>query len=445
MSVEQAGAATRVLSRFAARQSVRDVPEATRAVFQLSLLDWMSVAVAGASEPVSLKVRAMVVEEGGAPQAQVVHGPRLPARAAALANGTISHALDYDDTHFDHIGHPSVAIVPAALAMAQRAGVSGRAFQDAAIIGTEVSIAVGRWLGRSHYQTGYHQTATAGAFGAAAAAGRILNFDPDQMEQCLGLVSTRASGMKSQFGTMGKPFNAGIAAANGVEAALLIAQGFRADPFGLEGPFGFGASHHGEADATALSGLGTAWRLPLVQHKFHACCHGLHASLEALRQIRVPAVADIAQINVSTHPRWLSVCAKSAPSSGLELKFSYAGTLAMTCLGISTSKLDSYTHDIAQDPRLVALAQRVHVIEDPSLSEMQSRVELIQVDGAAHTASYDLMTPLTLAQRTRRVLTKSAELIGQNTAINLRRQIVRFAPPTELATSLAAPARSIVG
>ncbi|MGR3501176.1 MmgE/PrpD family protein [Pseudaestuariivita sp.] len=431
--------ATRALARFGAGQPAREIPEATRSVFQLSLQDWFAVAIAGAEEPVSRRVRAMVREEGGAPQASVVHGPRLPARAAALANGTISHALDYDDTHFDHIGHPSVAVIPAALAMAQRAGVSGRAFQDAALIGMEASIAVGVWLGRAHYQIGFHQTATAGAFGAAIAAGRLLRFDTEQMARTIGLVSTRASGLKSQFGTMGKPYNAGIAASNGVEAALLVSHGLQSKPRGLEGMQGFGATHHGDLDTSGLTQLGAVWRLPRVQHKFHACCHGLHAALEAFAALPRVAPDQIASLDVRVHPRWLGVCDKPQPMTGLELKFSFAGVLAMAARGISTSRLESYGMDVAQDPHVIGFGQRVHVAGDESLGETQARLALRTTDGDVHEAFGNLDTPMTLAQRTRRVLSKSSELVGQDTALTLRRRILRYASPSELAQAFEPP------
>ncbi|KNG93044.1 MmgE/PrpD family protein [Pseudaestuariivita atlantica] len=436
MTGGDAGDATRLLARFVANQSGRDIPHAVRAVFQLSLQDWVSVALAGTDEPVSRRVRAMVVEEGGAPQAQVIHGPRLPARAAALANGTISHALDYDDTHFDHIGHPSVAVIPAALAMAQRSAVSGHAFQEAALVGMEASIAVGLWLGRAHYQVGFHQTATAGAFGAAAAAGRLLKFDADQMACCFGLVATRASGLKSQFGTMGKPLNAGNAASNGVEAALLVAHGLQPDPAGLDGPLGFGATHHGAADMTAFDGLGTDWRLPRVQHKFHACCHGLHATLEALAELPNPDPSEVARIDIAVHPRWLSVCAKPAPRTGLELKFSYAGVTALALLGHGTARLDTFSTAMAQDPRVMAFYDRVHVTADDTLTEMQARVILTRQGGTQETAFGDLEKPMTLAQRTRRIQSKSASLIGTDKSNTLRRRVVAAVSPTQFATLL---------
>ena len=166
----------------------------------------------------------MIHRSSGQKGAPRVYGDRL--RAAALVNGAISHALDYDDTHFAHIGHPSVAVLPAALATAEAVDAPASAVLDALLLGAEASIRVGVALGRPHYDRGFHQTATSGAFGATVAAARVLGLNRETTRHALSLVSTRASGLKSQFGSMGKPYNAGLAAANGVEAAELARRGF---------------------------------------------------------------------------------------------------------------------------------------------------------------------------------------------------------------------------
>ena len=110
--------------------------------------------------------------------------------------------------------------------------------------------------GRRHYQTGFHQTATAGAFGATAAAGLSLGLTVDQLQAAFGLCATQAAGLKSQFGTMGKPYHAGLAARTGVEAARLAKAGFDTRGAGLDGPQGFGPTHHGEENDSAFDGLG---------------------------------------------------------------------------------------------------------------------------------------------------------------------------------------------
>lgn len=403
----------RTLAAFAAAPDIT-IPDTTRAILRLSMLDWIACGMSGRDEPVARITRQMAEEEGGSPQSSVFGGPRLPARAAALVNGTTSHALDYDDTHFAHIGHPSVAVFSAALAMAERQNAKGRALQEAALVGMEVAIRVGVWLGRDHYQIGFHQTGTAGTFGAAAACARLLGLDATGTQAVLGLAATRASGLKSQFGTMGKPYNAGIAASTGVEAALLVAGGFDPALHGLDGPQGFGETHHGRADETALDELGRAWLFDTISHKFHACCHGLHASLEAIADFR-PDPEDVRRIAVTTHPRWMTVCNQPAPTTGLGAKFSYSTVLPMALLGVDTARLESYTDDLCARPDVTAMREKVLVTADDSLTEMQARVS-VTTSAGEREAFHDLDAPLPLSDKTAKIDAKAASLLGNRAA-----------------------------
>lgn len=387
-----------------------------RKLCRLSALDWMACGLAGADEPVSRILRGQALSEAGQPQASLFGRgqvpAQVPARMAALANGAISHALDYDDTHFGHIGHPSVAVFPAVFAIGEKIGKALPDILEAALLGMELSIRVGLWLGRSHYQVGFHQTATAGAFGATAATGRLLGLDASQMAMALGLAATRAAGLKAQFGTMGKPYNAGLAATAGVESAELIAAGFVSNPEALDGPLGFGATHHGEGDiSAALEGLGQRWHFETISHKFHACCHGLHAALEAARQLDL-AAPEVAALTVRTHPRWMTVCNQPAPSTGLGAKFSYRTVLAMQALGMNTGQLDTYSDAACTKPDLIALRQLIQVEPDDSLSETEAHVALLRRDGKRFEARHDLQAPLDYADREARVLGKARALIG---------------------------------
>ena len=428
---------TSELAEFAAQTQTRDLPEAALRMMQLSMLDWAAVGLAGRDEPVARITRDMVLDEGGAPQAGLIgHAGRVPARAAALSNGATSHALDYDDTHFAHIGHPSVAVIPAALAVGEVQDADGAALQAAALIGVEASIRVGVWLGRDHYQTGLHQTATAGAFGAGLAAARLMGLDAEGCAMVLGLLATRASGLKSQFGTMGKPFNAGLAAANGVEAAQLVARGFVANPQALESPQGFGPTHAGQDIKDAMQGVGQEWLFDSVSHKFHACCHGLHAVLEAGLTLAPLDPATIDRIEVTTHPRWMTVCNQVAPMTGLGAKFSYGTVLAMQVLGHDTAVLGSYSDAVCADPALQALRARVHVTADDSVAETATRLRVVLRDGGVHEARHDLNAPMSLALRQDKIEAKARSLLGGSRADALWSLIHGQASARALASSL---------
>ncbi len=384
----------------------------SQSVGRLSALDWLACGLAGIDEPVAKIMRSMAAAEAGVQSACMFGGGAAPARMAALVNGTISHALDYDDTHFAHIGHPSVAVYSAAFAIGQQLDRSLPQVLEAALMGMELSVRLGLWLGRSHYQSGFHQTATAGAFGAGGAAGRLAGFDAAQMAQVLGLTTTRAAGLKAQFGTMGKPYNAGLAASTGVEVAQLVQAGFEANSEALEGAFGFGATHHGSDNVEdALEELGEVWMFETVSHKFHACCHGLHAALEAARGLDL-AAPEISELQVRTHPRWMSVCNQTAPNTGLGAKFSYRTVLAMQALGLDTAGLQNYSDETCGRPDLQALRDRIHIKADDTLSETEAVVKLLRRDGVRRESRHDLQSVVALDIREKRVLDKAASLIG---------------------------------
>ncbi len=406
---------TTTIVEFAAYSTPCKANLKARDILKLSFLDWMACGLAGTDEPVSRITRNMVTDEGGNGTASLLGGDKAPARSAALVNGATSHALDYDDTHFAHIGHPSVAVISAALAVGEAVDASGEDLQFAALIGAEASVRIGQWLGRNHYQTGFHQTATAGAFGAGLAAARLLGLDAKGCAMVLGLLATRASGLKSQFGTMGKPFNAGLAASNGVEAAQLVHAGFVANPDALECAQGFGPTHAGEADEEVIVSLGDNWIFESVSHKFHACCHGLHAVLEAAATLQVDP-AQIAAIHVRTNPRWMTVCNQTEPDTGLGAKFSYATVLPMHFLGHDTARLDSYTDVLCADAQVQALRAKVQVTPDPEISETGTHLTVRLADGRALEATHDLNAPQSYAQREGKVRAKAASLLGRDRA-----------------------------
>ncbi|MEM9583157.1 MAG: MmgE/PrpD family protein [Pseudomonadota bacterium] len=401
---------TERLSSFALDDCQND---AALRMMRLSLLDWAACGCAAVAEPAAVLTRQMVESDAGTPEASVLGGAWLPARSAALVNGVTSHALDYDDTHFAHIGHPSVAVIPAALAVAERTGASGEAFLQACLAGVEASIRIGVWLGRGHYQIGYHQTGTAGCFGATIAAGRLLGCDAGQLGHAIGLASTRAAGLKSQFGTMGKPYNAGAAAAAGVEVALLAEAGFVSNPDAISGPLGFGETHHGAEHAEAFEGLGQRWLFEQISHKFHACCHGTHAMIEALRSLEC---SDVAEIVVRTHPRWLSVCDKPNPTTGLEAKFSYRFIAAMVLLGHDTARPDSFSDALVREPVLCALRDKVRVAGDESLPETATHVTVRAAGGKTWTAEHDIADPLAVPLREAKLRKKVEALLSQDAA-----------------------------
>ena len=398
------------------------IPTVPRGLAKLSLFDWLVVGKAGSTEPVSRIVSDFIMEEGGEPQSSVFGLPlKLPARAAAMANGTISHALDYDDTHFAHVGHLSVGIMPAALAVGEAVNASGTSVLEAFIIGAEAACRIGITSGRQHYEAGFHQTATAGAFGATIAAGRLMGLSSVEMQMALGIVSTRASGLKSQFGTMGKPFNAGIAASNGVEAVKLASRGFISSDDGLSGPQGFiqTHSHNPNYREAWIDAPPARFIFEDNKYKLHACCHGTHAMIEALLQElheRPFLPNDVMTLTLIVNPRWLKVCDIKVPRTGLEIKFSYTWLASMTLFGIDTSNDATYQDALCQAAHIVDFSSKITVISDPEVSDMQTKVIITMKDSGRRELFFDLAARIPEAVLAERLRKKASSLIGSEKA-----------------------------
>ena len=346
---------TKIFSNFVSQATLQNFNDEMIFFSKMSMIDWCGVAYAAKEEPVSKIVTKLIDEEQTKGLSRLIsNGKEVSAKSAAFVNGTIGHALDYDDTHFLFTGHPTASAFPTALALGEELGSSIDEIMLAYMCGVEISTRLGHILGYSHYNKGFHQTATSGAFGATLVASKLLKLDAKQIENALGIVSTRASGLKSQFGTMGKPFHAGIAASNGIEAAKLSKLGFVSCENGIECNQGFLKTHAWDETMpeAAINGLGQDFLFPEIKYKFHACCHGLHAFLEALDELKTKNNFNpdsIEKISIQTQPSWLQVCNINSPKTGLEAKFSYRLTAAMSLHGVDTGKLDSYNDEICFD------------------------------------------------------------------------------------------------
>lgn len=424
------------------------MPSSMLRLARVSLLDWMICGIAGQSEPVAQSLQLYVEGESGlGGQSSVFGGRQVSPRLAAMANGTISHALDYDDTHFDHVGHLSVGIYPAVLALAEQHDLTVTQMSQAFLIGAEGAIRLGRVLGASHYNRGFHQTATAGAFGATMAAGRLVRLDADAQRRALGLCATRASGLKSQFGTMGKPLNAGLAASNGVEAVELARLGLSTASDGIFGPQGFVETHSDAPDLAEMfvetTDMDTLdFRFSDNRYKFHACCHGLHAMIEGLLALLVEtciAPRDIARVEVRTAPRWLRVCDIKRPRTGLEVKFSYAWLAGMVVTGRPTGDERVYTDALAADADLADLATRVEVTGDVHLSDQQVEGALLLRDGRRLAFAHDLAQPVSVPILIDKIRTKARTVLKEDAQSLLDlSEVLDGAPETLRARDLGA-------
>ncbi|MDP1692713.1 MAG: MmgE/PrpD family protein [Burkholderiaceae bacterium] len=386
-----------------------DLPQDVRMLVRHCLLDWISVTLAGAQEPLTHMLAEEAREQGGFHQATVIgHGFATSCRQAALVNGAASHALDFDDVNMSFSGHPSVVLVPALLALAEARGASGAAFMTAFVAGYETLCRIGAALAPGHYAMGFHATGTVGTFGAAAACAHLLQLDADDTAVALGIAATQAAGLKAMFGTMCKPLHAGKACADGMMAAQLAARGFTSRSDAIETLQGFAATHGPDFDpAAGLHEPANGLYLRSNLFKYHAACYGTHAAIEATRHLRARhglCAGDVRRIVVHAAASSEGVCNIQSPRTGLEAKFSLRQVVAMALAGADTADMASFSDHAANDPALVKLRDRVQVELFRDCGALtQAEVIIETVDGATLRQRHDCGIPATdlAAQQTR--------------------------------------------
>jgi 2-methylcitrate dehydratase PrpD len=401
------------------------------------VLDWVGVALAGSRDPLVRILKAQALEDGGHAVASLIgHAQAVSQRQAALINGAIGHAIDYDDTNNAALGHVTAGVLPAALAVAQARGLGGHALLRAFAAGYEMSGMVGQYVGHAHYERGFHGTCTIGSFGAACAAALLMGLDAEATAVALGIAGTQAGGLKAQFGTMCKPLHAGKAAENGVIGAQLAARGFTGHPDLLDAPQGFGA-----ATSPTLNRQAALDKPPRGSHlhnnlfKYHAACYGTHASIEALsaltREHRLK-LSDVQSIELQVEPGAQRMCDIRAPRSGLEAKFSLRLNAALVIAGEDTSDPLTYSDHMTQRADLIAVRERVSVGYMPgdwpfNLAEVRVKTQ----DGRTLSTRHDSGVPESDLPRQREKLERkfmalSAPVVGEQKALMILHAIAEI-------------------
>jgi 2-methylcitrate dehydratase PrpD len=390
---------TKRLSALSAASQFGDWSGNAVTVAKQCTMDLLGVTLAGMNEPLSAILLEEVAEDGGNEQATVIgREKRANCQQAALVNGAAGHALDYDDVHWAMFGHPTVPVLPAALALAEHGRASGKDLLNAFINGYETECRVGAAVGGHHYEKGWHGTGTIGTFGATAASARLLGLDDEETAQAFGIAGTQAAGLKSMFGTMCKPFHAGHAAATGLTSARLAKRGFSSRPDVLETAQGFADARGDRIDpdrafVTPESGAYVRGNL----FKYHAACYLTHSSIEALRGLKrehqqiVPE--NIGSVSLIVDPGHLNVCNIQSPTTGLEAKFSLRLTAAMALADVETADIGVYTDALTRRTDLAALRDRVSIETARLGSTMESKVSINLNDGSTITGDYDAGVP----------------------------------------------------
>lgn len=377
------------LARFAAAELDPASAETIERNVSERVLDTIGVALAARDAAAADPVAQVVEAWGGAPQASLFgRSLRLPAATAALYNGTLAHALDFDDTHLPSVLHPSASIVPAALAAGQACAADGARVVRAVAVGDEICVRLGMAgydpeLGNSvFFERGLHATSICGAIGAAAAVGVVLDLDEERLGHAMAVAASMGAGLleANRSGGTVKQAHCGWAAHAGVSAAELARAGLTGPPTVFEGRFGFLQAYVGEgANPDALvRDLSSDWELLKLHYKPYPTNHFTHAGIDAALALRAEGVRpeDVEQVRIGVATPTLRTiaeprAAKARPPSGYAAKFSGPFTFAVALaggggLGVS---MEDFTDERARDPELLALADRVRCVADPDCNE----------------------------------------------------------------------------
>ena len=373
------------------------------------LLDWFGCAAAGTVSEAAAPLRAWAAN--AAPQeCALLTGGAASLSAALIVNGALGNTLEMDDVHRAAVLHPGPVVMPAALALAQRSGATPMALLDAIVRGYEAMIRVGSAAGPTHARY-WHNTATCGPFGAAAAAASLLKLTPRQTVHALGNAGTQAAGLwqMRHEDTDTKQLHTGHAALVGVTAAELAQHKFRGPQYIFEGPQGFFAAMCGGASAQAIvSAPDAPWKIAEVSFKPWPACRHVHAAIDCALVLRAQVnAAEIAEVTVRTYATALTFCDQPQPRTSLEAKFSFQHAMAVVLVH-GTPILAMFEPAAINDPAIAALRGKVRVEEAARYtgaypSHFGSSVSLITQAGEHHEQHYadalgDTERPVTMTQ-----------------------------------------------
>ena len=351
-----------VVEFIAATSARNHAPEVLDAA-KMCLVDWFGVALGAAREPAARAVRRVAQSWGPSGGAHILLGPAVAPSSAALANGTMAHCMDYDDTHLDGAGHISGPTWAAALALTEAHSKTEREALAAFICGFEISARLGAGgFGRKLQYKGFHPSSIFGRYSAAAAAAVLLGLDRAQIAHALGVAGTTAGGLNASFGTMSKPFHLGKAAMDGMLAADLAREGFEAATHLLDAQNGLSGTLVQDLSCKIEPAEFTDGHALLRNaYKPYACCKATHACVDAARKLSARIKPGLIQrIVLGTSPMTLAVAAKPDPQTPLEGKFSVAYCAALGLSGYAAVEGD-FSDARLRDPALRTLIAKSEI------------------------------------------------------------------------------------
>jgi 2-methylcitrate dehydratase PrpD len=383
-ATEAAEDVTRRLARYIVSAKPEDLPASARSEGKRTLLNWIGCALGGSRhETVEAAVAALKPFFGPAHATLLGRKERLDVMHAAMLNGISSHILDFDDTH-PTIIHPAGPVVSAILALSEYRPTRGRDFLNALVLGVETECRIGNSVYPAHYDTGWHITGTAGVFGAAAAAGKLLGLSEQQMLWALGVAATQPVGLQEMFGTMTKSFHPGRAAHNGLTAALLASRNFTSSEKSLEAKYGWANVLSTARDYSRITGkLGQTYEINVNTYKPFACGVVMHPTIDGCIQLRNEnklTPVQISRVELRVHPLVMQLTSRQTPQTGLEGKFSiyHAASIALV---EGAGGVQQFSDRAVRDTTTIGLRERVSTVVDSTLKEDQVRIVVTTSDG----------------------------------------------------------------
>ncbi len=371
---------TKALATYVVSSRIKDIPSDVIHEARRAILNFVGCAIGGSREPAVDTAIQVLQPFSGDRTAQLLARPeRFDPLHASVINGISGHVFEYDDTTPMNYIHPTPPVASALFAFASANPTTGRDFLHAFIMGFEVESRVGNAIYPAHYNAGWHITATAGVFGAAAAIGKLLALSTQQMVWAFGLAATQASGLREMFGSMAKSFHAGHAARNGYLSAVLASAGFTAGEHAIEGARGFVPVLASQYDLSKITdGLGEDFQIRHNTYKPYPCGIVVHPTIDGcidLHRAHRPAPESIRNVRVRVAPLVLDLCNKRDITQGLDSKYSIYHSAAV---GLVRGKagLQEYTDAAANDPMISRVRERVAAIGDQSITEDQSDIEV---------------------------------------------------------------------
>jgi 2-methylcitrate dehydratase PrpD len=371
---------TKALASYVVSSQVRDIPGDVIHEAKRALLNFVGCAVGGSHEPaVETAIRALQPFSGERTASVLARKEQFDPLYASVINGITGHVYEYDDTTPMNYIHPTPPVASALFAFATANRIGGRDFLHAFLMGFEAESRIGNAVYPAHYNAGWHITATAGVFGAAAAVGKLLGLSVQQMIWAFGLAATQASGLREMFGSMAKSFHAGHAARNGYLSAVLAKSNFTAGEHAIEGARGFAPVLSSAYDLSKVTtGLGEDFQIRYNTYKPYPCGIVVQPTIDGcidLHRDFHPAPQSIKAVRVRVAPLVLDLCNKRNITQGLDSKYSIYHSAAV---GLVRGKagIDEYTDAAANDPVIRSVRERVTPIADPSITEDQSNIEV---------------------------------------------------------------------